>query len=44
MTLSTNRLTDTENRHVVPKGRKGWEGWTGNLGLAMQTITYKMDK
>ena len=27
-----------------PRGRGVGKGWTGNLGLAEQTIIYKMDK
>ena len=32
-----NRLTDVENRFVVAKGE-------GSFGLALQAITYRMDK
>ena len=39
------RFTDTGNRFVVAKGdREAEEGRIGSLGLAMQTIIYKMDK
>ena len=33
-TLSTNRLTDTENRHVVSKEEKGWEGMDWEFGIS----------
>ena len=28
----------------LPRGRREEVGWTGNLGLSMQTITFRMDK
>ena len=36
-----NRLTDVENRPVVPKGERGGGG--RDQGGQVQTITYRMD-
>ena len=33
MNLSTEKLTDLENRLVIAKGKEEEMGWTGNLGL-----------
>ena len=38
--------TDSQTQRIdlwLPRGRGG-VGWTGSLGLMMQTITFKMDK
>ena len=39
-----NRLTDTENRLVVPLGQEGREGWIGSLGLAEANYYILMDQ
>ena len=33
-----------KNIFVVVKGERKEVGWTGSLGLQMQTITFRMDK
>jgi len=45
MNLSTEKkIMDLENRLVVAKGEGEGAGWMGNLGLAMQTLAFGMDK
>ena len=45
MNLSTEKkLMDLENRLVVAKGDGEGVGWTGSLGLKVQTIAFSVDK
>ena len=39
-----NRLTDTENRLAAAKWEGVGKGWSGRLGIKMQTTVYWMDK
>ena len=39
-----NRPTDIEIRLVVAKGEGEREGRIGSLGLAVETVMYRMDK
>ena len=39
-----NRLTDREDRPVVPKGSWGGEGSTGSLGLTDVNCMCRMDR
>ena len=40
--LNRNRLADTGDRPVVPKGRRGGEGRTGSSGLADVNVLCRM--
>ena len=45
MNLSTeNKTMDLESRLVVAKVERVGVGWTGNLGLIVQTIAFGVDK
>ena len=37
------KILDLENRLVVAKGDGEGVGWTGNLGLQVQIIVFRMD-
>ena len=44
LSMKQKQIHSIENRLVVAKGEVGGRGWTGSLGLGMQTVIYRVDK
>ena len=44
LSMEKNKLMDVENRLVVAKREGEGVGWTGSLGLVMQTVGFEVDK